>query len=722
MAGYVALALDQGAGRGLFHRATTDPLAPSGDDLRSANGAGPRFVPSSGTSPRPTVATVQLTDWAPSDLTGYIAAARVNDPTLPSSVTLTHIDDSFDPAVFDPNDAVEVALDQEALFAVAPYAKQRVYTSGNSLGGMLDSMYAIGDDALSSSDDNIVAASISWGFCESELGGGSSAGQVAAALLDAVSYLNLLGVTVFAATGDDGTGCATVDPTTQARTLHANTVALPASVPGVVAVGGTSGGVPDPLQGDLTSWDDPDAPSTAANDPAGSGGGASQLYGRPDYQAGIASPTAGRQLPDIAALAGAPGFDVYTGGAWARFGGTSLASPVSAAALANAIGTRPWGLGNILSDLYAAAPGGFVDVTVQGDATSTPKGPAADTAVGYDNATGLGVPKWTTLVPSLAGVPHLTPTRRWTNQVIAGVTVQPSPGASGSARYRIADTQYGAADCSIIAGESSTPPTSYDLRGADPGQSVSSHYYDGDYTLAVLEHDGSACKVGYRTVTLDTRVPSLGRPLVRVYTGAGNSQLKATWVSSDSGSGIDHYSVTVRRYAPGSTTPVVVVNAVRVSSPAYVFPAAPGYGYVATVQSVDRAGNAIASSSAKTTTVDDSVFAYSGSWSKATSTGDFRGSSHYSGSTGRSAGRTATGRSYYLIVRTCASCGRATVTVGGLTRTIDLYSSTTRQRVSLLVYASSASATRSVVVKPLGTRNSRSHGTAVFVDGLTVLA
>ncbi|MDX6273934.1 MAG: hypothetical protein QOJ92_1144 [Frankiales bacterium] len=723
MSSYVSLVLDQNAGRGAFKHAVTHPAAPSGDDLRQANGAGPRYAPpSNGT--RATIATVQLSDWDSSSLSTYTAASHAADANLPSSVSLVQSDDPFDPAVFDPDGAVEVALDQESVYAVAPSARQRVYTSGNSIGGMLDSIYAIGDDALASEDDNIVAASISWGICESDLGTGSAAGQAAASFLDAVSYATLLGVTVFASSGDEGTTC-----TSPTRTdgngdpvVYLNDVSLPASVPTVVSVGGTSGGVPDAAVG-LTSWDEADDSSTPANDPRGSGGGSSKLFARPDYQAASVPAATSRQVPDIAALAGDPGFEVYTPTTgWIRVGGTSLASPVSAASLANVVGARAYGLGNILSDLYAAAPSGFVDVTTQGDggAVGSAKGAAADTAVGYDNATGLGVPKWTTIVPVLTGIPHLSPTRRWTNQVIAGLTIRKSPGASANARYRVADTQYGAADCSITAGETTTanPPTSYDLRGPVQG-SVPAHYYDGDYVLAAVEHDGSACRVGYRTITLDTVTPQLSKPVIAVYTGTGNSKLKATWTSSDDGSGIDYHRVVVQRYAPGSSTPVTQKD-VQTSATAYIFDGLPGYGYVVTVQVKDRAGNILGAASSKTTAYDNDALGYGGTWTKSISGNDFRGYSRYASAAGQTAARTATGRGYYLLMRTCSICGRATVTVGGVSRTIDLYSSTTKSRVQFFAFSSSGSFARSVVVKVLGTHSSRSKGNLVFIDGMVI--
>ena len=715
---YVSLSLDASAGRGLFHH-FADPLAPTGDDLRTSVGGGPRFVPAPG-APRPTVATVQLSDWNSSDLTTYVTAAKANDATLPGSVSLTQINDSFAPAVYDPDDSVEVDLDQEALFAVAPYAKQRLYKSENQLFGMLDSLYTIGDDALSSSDDNIVAASVSWGTCESDIGSDSAAAAVYSTFEDALSYLSLAGVTVFAASGDLGMKCT-------GPTQSSNDVSLPASSPHVVAVGGVNGGVPNNPPA-LSSWDLADDPNTAEDDRAGSGGGTSAVYVRPAFQA-VSSPSATmRQVPDIAALAGDPGFDTYsTTLGWFRVGGTSLASPIAAGGLANALAQagHPWGLGDLLPTLYgvngALPVGSFSDVTVQGDggATGSGAGLAADTATGYDNATGLGVPSWQTILGSSAmrGIPHLSPASRWVGTTSVPVTIHPSLGSHPGAKFRIVDTQYGTPDCSVAVGEVSDPSTMppFDVTGGDT--TAPAGYYDGDYLLAVVERDGASCLIGYRSVTVDTEQPTVTTPVIRPTTGG---KAVVTWTASDKTSGTSSYTVTLRRYTPSGST-ILSQTTATTATGAYTFTPALGYAYVAYVQAKDRAGNvSVTRPSVRTTLFDNVNFGFSSGWSSASSTGDFNGGSRYSATAGATASRGAVyGKIYYLLVRTGPSYGKATVTVGGVARTIDLYSSTLKQRVLAFSYGGGA-ASRTVSVKVLGSRNSRSHGNTVVVDGLLV--
>src|SRR6202162_95056 len=173
----------------------------------------------------------------------------------------------------------------------------------------------------------------------------------------------------------------------------------PCTSPNVTCVGGTH------LLETLTShrnvdsvWDD------AATGNGGTGGGCSVYEFEPAYQVGFSTCGAQRGVPDIAAIA-----DEFTGvlvnlgsnaggaGCCYVFGGTSLASPVMAAVVANidaarvAAGKAVLG-GNLNQLLYGAAVNPFYhyrfyDVTTGTGATS-----------GWDKTTGLGV----TLNPALA--------------------------------------------------------------------------------------------------------------------------------------------------------------------------------------------------------------------------------------------------------------------------------------------------------------------------------
>ena len=54
--------------------------------------------------------------------------------------------------------------------------------------------------------------------------------------------------------------------------------------------------------------------------------------------------------------------------------------------------------------------------------------------------------------------------------------------------------------------------------------------------------------------------------------------------------------------------------------------------------------------------------------------------------------------------------------------TIDTFASSTRTRVAMKIFRSSSDIRRHVVIKALGTRSTRSGGTAVTIDALTARA
>ncbi|WIB26403.1 S8 family serine peptidase [Curtobacterium sp. MCSS17_015] len=342
----------------LAHAAVPGGYAPA--DLASAYRSSGSATAGTGA----TIATVQFSGWDRNDLSAYAAVTGRKLPALDQIAV-----DGADPHKGDGNQGEnEVALDQQALLAVAPGARQRVYVTQNSFQGSYDAYSRIADEVRTA---GITAVSISWGSCETRTPAGARA-----ALDAALSRIVAAGATVFAATGDDGAQCPT-GPTTTIRD-----VSYPASSPAVVAVGGTS------LTRTKTGWTE----AGWSNSLGAGGGGPSAAYARPAWQTGISG--AKRMLPDVAALADpAKGPAVYmsTARGFVLGGGTSLASPVLAGQLAVALTARGCaaGVGDVHQALYAN-PTAFRDVTSGSNGTLR-------AARGWDAATGLGSPNWSTL-------------------------------------------------------------------------------------------------------------------------------------------------------------------------------------------------------------------------------------------------------------------------------------------------------------------------------------
>lgn len=171
---------------------------------------------------------------------------------------------------------------------------------------------------------------------------------------------------------------------------------FPASSPYVLATGGTSLRA-DPATGVVQS-------ETVWNDSQGStGGGVSDVFPRPAWQAHVDVPHAGRGVPDVSAVADpATGYQVLVDNQPAVIGGTSAVAPLWAALvarLAESLG-RPLGLLQPL--VYPRTPGstaypGFRDITIGNNG-------AYKAGKGWDAATGLGVPDGTELLAHLRGL------------------------------------------------------------------------------------------------------------------------------------------------------------------------------------------------------------------------------------------------------------------------------------------------------------------------------
>jgi kumamolisin len=210
-----------------------------------------------------------------------------------------------------------------------------------------------------------------------------------------------LGITVCVAAGDDGSA----DQESDGR-AH---VDYPGSSPHVLCVGGTM------ITGatDVVWWESPG--ERTQNGGGATGGGVSSVFPRPSWQdVSIASinpgSIEGRVVPDIAALAGPPLYDLIFMGQDQPNGGTSAATPTWASLIALLAGapSSPWKPSFLAPLLYHSGDGGrtigqmgCIDVT-SGDNTSSTLGKGYSAGVGFDAVSGWGTPDGDALLTALS--------------------------------------------------------------------------------------------------------------------------------------------------------------------------------------------------------------------------------------------------------------------------------------------------------------------------------
>jgi kumamolisin len=274
----------------------------------------------------------------------------------------------------------EVMLDIEVIGSLAPKAQIAVYFSPNTDAGFLDAITT----AIHDAQHNPSVISISWGGAES-----TWTQQAMQAMDQAFQDAASLGITVFAAAGDDGSSDGV-----QGELAH---VDFPASAPFATGCGGTK------LQssaGRVTSevvWNE--LPTDGAT-----GGGVSDVFPLPPWQtkAGVppsANPGghAGRGVPDVSGDADPiTGYLVVVDGSQFTIGGTSAVAPLwsGLTALVNQKLAKPVGYLNPL--IY----GGIGGSAALRDITSGNNG-AYSAKVGWDACTGWGSPDGAKLLSAL---------------------------------------------------------------------------------------------------------------------------------------------------------------------------------------------------------------------------------------------------------------------------------------------------------------------------------
>jgi kumamolisin len=288
-------------------------------------------------------------------------------------------------------DSGEVMMDIEIVSSLCQGAEIYVYFSTFDQKGWIDLLnQVIGGQPAAPS-----VLSVSWGLAEDSSEWSEAAIQEVNQRLEVAAHL---GITVCAASGDDGSG-------DQMETgCHVN---FPSSSPFVLSVGGTM------LKGpsEVVWWQ---APGTRRGGGGATGGGVSVVFDRPSWQTvkvDSQNPGAkdGRVVPDIAALAGSPYYDLVVLGKREPSGGTSAATPLWASLIARmlALGKPSQGQTFLAPLLYETGPAGQPrgqagcrDIT-EGNNVSTPPGTGYEAGAGYDAVSGWGVPDGQQLLVAL---------------------------------------------------------------------------------------------------------------------------------------------------------------------------------------------------------------------------------------------------------------------------------------------------------------------------------
>ncbi|BEP15321.1 hypothetical protein acdb102_36320 [Acidothermaceae bacterium B102] len=653
-----------------------------GADFRAAYTASSASPPVGAS--RPIIATLQFSGWNNSGELAVEAANLGLPAPAPSVYTAVSVDGAA-PNLDDGNDGSgEVALDQESIYATNPYADQRAYFAGSTVQNEIDAYNLIATDALSSR--GIMALSISWDVCEHDSNNLVLGAQEVASVHAAIAKVVAAGVTIFAASGDDGATCYDGRPG----------VSFPASDPLVVAVGGTTLMTPGPVE---TAWGAVD--NTAQSGFSGSGGGQSVLFPRPAYQATAAPAAVGRELPDIAADGDpATGFPVYhddggtppNGGPGTYLvGGTSLSSPISAALMVAELGSRgitTGGVGDIHTVLYSAPAASFRDITV-GSNNGYTAGP------GFDMVTGLGAPNWQLLVNQLVAAPTVS-----VPPVNASRTVPVTTAVPGGQTIGHWVTGYG------------TPPACGNATGKPTTPAAVTVPTDGKFTIWAAGYTSNqTCVIASTTTTVDTTGPAAVLT-ARLSSPVGH-KISYTWTAADALSSVATVKATVLRNGKP------VWSAQGTGGGSVVLPGKLGSLYQLVVVATDSLGNASTMTRTASVAFDDRNFALSGTWARAASKSAFGGSVIVATRKGAAAHLTAYGSTFTLLTRTCSTCGAVGVYVDGKhVRDVSLYSKATRTAVSLRLTTFTTAKAHKIVVVARGTKPAHSKGSAVFVDGL----
>jgi kumamolisin len=291
-------------------------------------------------------------------------------------------------------------LDIEVAGAAAPGATIAVYFAPNTNQGFIDAINA----AVHDNQRKPSIVSISWGGPEDP--GGQVDQQFIDGIHQALQDAAQLGVTVCCASGDDGSADMGDGSDGGPKWDNKPHVDFPSSDVFALACGGTELLASGSAIRSEVVWNE-------GRSGGAGGGGVSNLFARPSYQANAGVPksptnTVGRGVPDLAGNADPnSGYKVILAGKSQVIGGTSAVAPLMAALFARINEQLAAKTGNsagyVNPLLYGAAAPAFRDITqgnndiegnLKGEYTAGP---------GWDACSGQGVPDGQKLLTALGG-------------------------------------------------------------------------------------------------------------------------------------------------------------------------------------------------------------------------------------------------------------------------------------------------------------------------------
>ena len=291
----------------------------------------------------------------------------------------------------------ETGLDITVAGAIAQGATIAVFFTGGTAQSILHALQRMIHPDAGDPVPTIISISYGWGPDAASADSFSDAEytQLGALFQDAAN----LAITVLVSSGDSG---AYIEDKTRAQ------VSYPATEPWVTACGGTTVGNIKGTTFEEFAWNDRSA--GGAHGPGATGGGISDRFALPEYQANAAVPKnivskkSGRGVPDVAANASEnSGYIQYIQGQRGPVGGTSAVAPLYAGLIARINANLGGSAGFINPQIYAAAGSAFRDIAGPGGPANNSYGRVAGYPVttGWDGCTGLGVARGTALQNTL---------------------------------------------------------------------------------------------------------------------------------------------------------------------------------------------------------------------------------------------------------------------------------------------------------------------------------